>query len=299
MQPTLLILAAGMGSRYGGLKQIDGIGPNQEPIIEYSIYDAISSGFGKIVFVIRKEFDEAFRSRFNQFSDRIKIEYAYQPVNIKLYGVDIVERAKPWGTSHAVLVAKDIINEPFAVINADDYYGAGSYKLMADFLKNECKPNLMSMIGYTLRNTLSDYGTVNRGVCAVDKKNNLIEVVERVKIANQNGKVKYNIGSDEESGELNPDFSVSMNYWGFHPSIFKEIEYGLNNFIKENSKNPTAEYYIPNIITDMIVSNKMSVRVIPTNDNWFGVTYKEDKPMAVAEINKYIKSGIYPKNLWD
>ena len=299
MEPTLLILAAGMGSRYGGLKQIDGIGPNQEPIIEYSIYDAISSGFGKIVFVIRKEFDEAFRSRFNQFSDRIKIEYAYQPVNIKLDGVDVVERAKPWGTSHAVLVAKDIINEPFAVINADDYYGAGSYKLMADFLKNECKPNLMSMIGYTLRNTLSDYGTVNRGVCAVDKKNNLIEVVERIKIANQNGKVKYNIGSDEESGELNPDFSVSMNYWGFHPSIFKEIEYGLHNFIKENSKNPTAEYYIPNIVTDMIVSNKMSVRVIPTNDNWFGVTYKEDKPMAVAEINKYIKSGIYPKNLWD
>ena len=193
MEPTLLILAAGMGSRYGGLKQIDGIGPNQEPIIEYSIYDAISSGFGKIVFVIRKEFDEAFRSRFNQFSDRIKIEYAYQPVNIKLDGVDVVERAKPWGTSHAVLVAKDIINEPFAVINADDYYGAGSYKLMADFLKNECKPNLMSMIGYTLRNTLSDYGTVNRGVCAVDKKNNLIEVVERIKIANQNGKVKYNI----------------------------------------------------------------------------------------------------------
>ncbi len=299
MKPTLLILAAGMGSRYGGLKQIDGIGPNQEPIIEYSIYDAISSGFGKIVFVIRKEFDEAFRSRFNQFSDRIKIEYAYQPVNIKLDGVDIVERSKPWGTSHAVLVAKDIINEPFAVINADDYYGAGSFKLMADFLINECKPNLMSMIGYTLRNTLSDYGTVNRGVCAVDKKNNLIEVVERVKIAKQNGKVKYNIGSDEESGELNPDFSVSMNYWGFHPSIFKEIKYGLHNFIKENSKNPTAEYYIPNIVTDMIVSNKMSVRVIPTNDNWFGVTYKEDKPMAVAEINKYIKSGIYPKNLWD
>ena len=299
MKPTLLILAAGMGSRYGGLKQIDGIGPNQEPIIEYSIYDAISSGFGKIVFVIRKEFDEAFRSRFNQFSDRIKIEYAYQPVNIKLDGVDIVDRTKPWGTSHAVLVAKDIINEPFAVINADDYYGAGSFKLMADFLINECKPNLMSMIGYTLRNTLSDYGTVNRGVCAVDKKNNLIEVVERVRIANQNGKVKYNIGSDEESGELNPDVSVSMNYWGFHPSIFKEIEYGLHNFIKENSKNPIAEYYIPNIVTDMIVSNKMSVRVIPTNDNWFGVTYKEDKPMAVAEINKYIKSGIYPKNLWD
>ena len=298
MKPTLLILAAGMGSRYGGLKQIDGIGPNQEPIIEYSIYDAINSGFGKIVFVIRKEFDEAFRSRFNQFSNRIQIEYAYQPVNIKLEGFNIVDRTKPWGTSHAVLVAKDIINEPFAVINADDYYGAGSFKLMADFLKNECKPNLMSMIGYTLSNTLSEHGTVNRGVCSVDTNNNLIEVVERVKIAVDNDKVQYNIGSEELCRELSPDSSVSMNYWGFHPSIFQEIEQGLHDFIKDNITNPSAEYYIPTIVTDMIMSHKMSVRVIPTTDNWFGVTYKEDKPIAVATINQYIKSGVYPENLW-
>lgn len=298
MKPTLLILAAGMGSRYGGLKQIDGIGPNEEPIIEYSIYDAINSGFGKIVFVIRREFDEAFRSRFDRFSDRIKIEYAYQEVNVPLEGVEIVERSKPWGTSHAVLVAKDLISEPFAVINADDYYGAGSFKLMADFLLKECSPKLMSMVGYTLNNTLSEHGTVNRGVCSVDQHNNLIEVIERVKIAQQGDKVQYNIGSDEPSGELAAEASVSMNYWGFHPSIFQEIEKGLHVFMRANASKPTAEYYIPNIITDMIVANKMKVRVIPTNDNWFGVTYKEDKPMAVAAINQYIKQGVYPVPLW-
>ena len=254
MKPTLLILAAGMGSRYGGLKQIDGIGPNEEPIIEYSIYDAINSGFGKIVFVIRKEFDEAFRSRFDQFSDRIQIEYAYQEVNVKVEGVDIVERTKPWGTSHAVLVAKDVINEPFAVINADDYYGAGSFKLIADFLKNECGPNLMSMIGYTLHNTLSEHGTVNRGVCSVDESNNLIEVIERVKIAEQDGKVQYNIGADDPCGEVDANASVSMNYWGFHPSIFKGIEEGLHAFMKENSNNPTAAKVINNMLIRVLMT---------------------------------------------
>ena len=174
MKPTLLILAAGMGSRYGGLKQIDGIGPNEEPIIEYSIYDAIKAGFGKIVFVIRKEFDEAFRSRFDRFSTRIKIEYVYQPVNVNVQGINTVERTKPWGTSHAVLVAKNVIQEPFAVINADDYYGAESFKLIAHHLINHCTPSKMSMIGYVLSNTLSDHGTVNRGVCKVDEQNFLI-----------------------------------------------------------------------------------------------------------------------------
>lgn len=299
MKPTLLILAAGMGSRYGGLKQIDGIGPNQEPIIEYSIYDAINSGFGKIVFVIRTEFDEAFRSRFDKFSDRIQIEYAYQEVNIKIQGVDIVERQKPWGTSHAVLVAKDLINEPFAVINADDYYGAGSFKLMANFLINECTSSLMSMIGYTLDKTLSEHGTVNRGVCKVDSGGNLIEVIERINIAEKNGTVNFNIGRNEPLGVVEKDVSVSMNYWGFHPSIFREIEKGLYDFIIANTDNPTAEYYIPNIITYMIVSRQMAVRVIPTDDNWFGVTYKEDKSIAVDAINQCILQGIYPKNLWD
>jgi dTDP-glucose pyrophosphorylase len=287
-----------MGSRYGGLKQIDGIGPNEEPIIEYSIYDAVKAGFGKIVFVIRKEFDEAFRLRFDSFNDKIDIKYVYQPVNIAVDGIDIVKRTKPWGTSHAVLVAKDSINEPFAVINADDYYGSESFKLMARFLIKECSPKKMSMIGYVLNNTLSDHGTVNRGVCSVDENNFLIEVNERVKLAMQEGVVKYNLGSDDPVGEVDARASVSMNYWGFHPSIFEHIENGLISFMKENSQNPTAEYYIPDIVTSMIVSNQMEVEVIPTNDNWFGVTYKEDKQMAVEAINKHIDSGVYPKKLW-
>ena len=298
MKPTLLILAAGMGSRYGGLKQIDGIGPNNEPIIEYSIYDAIKAGFGKIVFVIRKEFDAAFREIFDSFKNRIEIEYVYQPVNFKVEGLSLVERTKPWGTSHAVLVAKDVINEPFAVINADDYYGANSFKTMANFLANECSSSNMSMLGYILENTLSENGTVNRGVCEVDSKNNLIEVNEREKLARQGEKVEYNIGSEEPNGEVDPKSYVSMNYWGFHPSIFKEIEKGLHNFINENSNSPTAEYYIPNIVSDKIKAGEIAFAVIPTNDSWFGVTYKEDKQMAIKTLNKHIENGVYPKNLW-
>ena len=237
MKPTLLILAAGMGSRYGGLKQIDGIGPNNEPIIEYSIYDAIKAGFGKIVFVIREEFDAAFREIFDAFNNRIEIEYVYQPVNFEVEGLSLVERTKPWGTSHAVLVAKDVINEPFAVN-------------------------------------------------------------EREKLARQGEKVEYNIGSDEPSGEVDPKSYVSMNYWGFHPSIFKDIEEGLHNFMKENSNSPTAEYYIPNIVSDKIKAGEIAFAVIPTNDNWFGVTYKEDKQMAIETLNKHIENGVYPKSLW-
>ena len=297
MKPTLLILAAGMGSRYGGLKQIDGIGPNEEPIIEYSIYDAIQSGFGKIVFVIRQEFDEAFRSRFSKFEEMIEIAYAYQPVQVELQGVDLVERQKPWGTSHAVLVAKDFINEPFAVINADDYYGNNSFKIMADFLQNDCSPSVMSMLGYVLDNTLSEHGTVNRGVCEVTEDCNLVEVIERTKIADVNGTVQYNVGEDG-GAELNPKASVSMNYWGFHPSIFAEIEQGLHAFMKAHSQDPKAEYYIPNIVTDLINNGTMVVKVIPTTDTWFGVTYKEDKPMAVAAIAKQIENGVYPTPLW-
>ncbi|MGC6470534.1 MAG: nucleotidyltransferase family protein [Flavobacteriales bacterium] len=297
MKPTLLILAAGMGSRYGGLKQIDGIGPNDEPIIEYSIYDAIQSGFGKIVFVIRKEFDEAFRSRFSKFESMIDIAYAYQPVQVELEGVNLIERQKPWGTSHAVLVAKDYINEPFAVINADDYYGANSFKIMADFLTKECSPSVMSMMGYVLENTLSEHGTVNRGVCEVNEAGDLIEVIERTKIAKVNGMVEYNVG-EQGGAELNPKASVSMNYWGFHPSLFEHIEKGLFDFMKANAHDPKAEYYIPSIVTELINAGTVTVKVIPTTDSWFGVTYKEDKPMAVAAIGEQIKKGVYPTPLW-
>ena len=298
MKPTLLILAAGMGSRYGGLKQIDGIGPNDEPIIEYSIFDAINSGFGKIVFVIRREFDKQFRSRFDKFINFINIEYVYQDVNIQIPNVDIVDRVKPWGTSHAVLVAKPVINEPFAVINADDFYGPESFKIIADFLVNECTLDCMSMIGYKLSNTLSDHGTVNRGVCEINDNHCLINVIERTKIATLNDEVYFNFDSDLTKEKLDKKSIVSMNFWGFHPAIFSNLERGLNNFIFENKNNPTAEYYIPNIISEMIEDNKIQVKVLSTTDNWFGVTYQEDKDNAVYSINKYIDSGIYPKNLW-
>lgn len=299
MKPTLLILAAGMGSRYGGLKQIDGIGPNEEPIIEYSIYDAIQAGFGKIVFIIRKEFDQAFRSRFSKFEQLIEIAYAYQPVQVDLPGVDMVERQKPWGTAHAVLVGKEHIQEPFAVINADDYYGANSFSIMAKFLKEECSPTKMSMLGYVLDNTLSEHGTVNRGVCQVNNKNELIEVVERIKIAKVDGTVMYNVGADEASEKLDAKSSVSMNYWGFHPSLFEHMDKGLTQFMKEHAQDPKAEYYIPSLITDLIESKTLAIEVIPTNDNWFGVTYKEDKPMAVAAIEDQINKGTYPIKLWE
>ncbi|MCH7534366.1 MAG: nucleotidyltransferase [Bacteroidetes bacterium] len=297
-KPTLLILAAGMGSRYGGLKQIDGIGPNNEPIIEYSIYDAIQSGFGKIVFVIRKENYEDFKGIFDRFAAMIDVRYVFQEVNIELDGADLIEREKPWGTSHAVLVARDEINEPFAVINADDFYGSGSYQLLAEFLNNKCSENLYASVGYILKNTLSDHGTVNRGVCSVDDNNHLIEVIERTKIAGQNGQVVYGIGG-ESQGVVNGDSFVSMNYWGFHPSVFDHIEKGLRNFMQANSNNATAEYYIPNIVTELIETNQVKVEVLPTNETWFGVTYKEDKDLAIASINKLIEAEVYPSSLWD
>ena len=298
MKPTLLVLAAGMGSRYGGLKQLDGIGPNEEPIIEYSLYDSIKAGFGKVVFVIRKDFEEAFRKRFDAFSSRIKIEYAYQPVNVEVPGVEIVEREKPWGTSHAVLVAREAIQEPFAVINADDYYGAEAFQQMADFLSGECNEATYSMMGYTLKDTLSEHGTVNRGLCQVNANHELVEVVERLKIASKEGKVFFNVGADEPEVEVDPGAYVSMNFWGFHPGIFTNIDKGLTDFIKANRTHPKAEYYIPSIVMEMIANKEAAVKVIPTSCRWFGVTYKADKEMAVNAMKQYIAEGTYPTDLW-
>lgn len=299
MKPTLLILAAGMGSRYGGLKQIDGIGPNEEPIIEYSIYDAIKAGFGKIVFVIRKEFDQAFRERFDGFSDRIEIAYAYQPVNFELEGIDIVRREKPWGTSHAVLVARDLINEPFAVINADDYYGSDSFVQMAKFLTTDCDPHTFSMVGYTLKLTLSDHGTVNRGICRVNEKGELVDVIERLKIARDNGQVLFNVGTDEPKGKIDPESAVSMNFWGFHPDFFEAIEKGLHEFVKAHKDDPKAEYFIPLLVTQQIESGAAVVKVLRTSSRWFGITFKADKPMAKQTISGLIEAGTYPQSLWN
>lgn len=298
MKPTLLILAAGMGSRYGGLKQVDGVGPHDEAIIEYSIYDAIRAGFGKVVFVIRPDIEEAFREKFGgKFDDRIETDYVYQEVNTPVKGVtDIPEREKPWGTAHAVLVAEDAIREPFAVINADDYYGISGVHALSDFLKEKCAPDHYAMVGYQLAKTLSDVGHVNRGVAAMDDEGYLTEVVERHKVQWKDDKIVY-----EEDGELRPlptESLVSMNIWGFHPNIFEIFRQDFIQFVKDNADNPKAEFYIPLVINRLVKENKIKLTVIPNEERWYGVTYQEDKPMVQDAFRKLTEEGKYPEPLW-
>lgn len=298
MKPTLLILAAGMGSRYGGLKQLDGLGPNEEVIIEYSIYDAIRAGFGKIVFVIREDIEEAFREKFGgKFDDQVEIAYAFQAINTPVEGIsELPEREKPWGTAHAVLVAHDKINEPFAVINADDYYGISSFKAMADFLENDCAPDHYSMIGYQLDKTLSDAGHVNRGVCEVDEAGHLTDVVERHKIQRTPNGIVY----EENDGQhpLSPDALVSMNFWGFHPNVFEVTRQHFIEFVEAHRDQPRAEFYIPLVINRLINEGKIDLTVIPNAERWYGVTYQEDKPMVQEAFAKLTAEGQYPEHLW-
>lgn len=298
MKPTLLILAAGMGSRYGGLKQLDGLGPNEEVIIEYSIYDAIRAGFGKIVFVIREDIEAPFREKFGgKFDDKVEIAYAFQAINTPVEGVEeLPHREKPWGTAHAVLVAHDKINEPFAVINADDYYGISSFKAMAQFLTDECAPDHYSMIGYQLDKTLSDAGHVNRGVCEVNEEGHLTDVAERHKIQRTPGGIVY-----EEDGQQHPlaaDALVSMNFWGFHPNVFEAIRQQFIQFVKEHRDQPRAEFYIPLVVNQLINEGKIQLTVIPNAERWYGVTYQEDKPMVQEAFSKLTSEGHYPKALW-
>ena len=295
-QPTLLILAAGMGSRYGGLKQIDGIGPNGEAIIEYSIYDAIQSGFGKVVFVIRREFETAFKDVFEpKLAGKIETAYAFQAIETQVGDISIPERTKPWGTAHAVLAAQHLINEPFAVINADDFYGRAAYQTCADFLNYECAADKHCMIGYVLENTLSEHGSVSRGVCAVEN-GHLTGVVEHTKIyekgevilANHEGRIK----------ELPASTYVSMNYWGFHPAIFDTLRKGFPAFVKDNHHIPKSEYFIPLVVEGLLDRGEASVAVLECAAKWFGVTYKADKEAAEKAIAHLIERGDYPSNLW-
>jgi len=299
MKPTLVILAAGMASRYGSMKQVDGFGPNGETIIDYSIYDAIKAGFGKISFIIREEFLDSFKAIFEpKLAGRVETDYVFQSYDLKPFGIDKnIERAKPWGTAHAVLSARNQVHEPFCVINADDYYGYDAFEKMAYFLNNEVKDNVFSIIGYQVDKTLSEYGTVSRGVCEVDAHGNMVAINERLKVYfAKDGSVVY-----EEDGVEHPLASntpVSMNFWGFTPAVFKLTEPLFRAFVLANESNPKAEFFIPLIGDELIKSGEASFKVIPTSAKWFGVTYKEDKPIVQKSISDLVANGTYPAKLW-
>lgn len=301
MKPTLFVLAAGMGSRYGGLKQIDGLGPNGETIMDYSIYDAERAGFGKVVFVIRHSFEEDFRSSVvNKYQGLIPVEILFQELTSLPEGfVCPADRVKPWGTNHAVMMGKEVVKEPFAVINADDFYGKESFAVLADWLsKMDGKKNEYCMIGYRVGNTLSESGSVARGICATDAEANLTTVVERTSIIRDvDGLVKY---KDENNNLITVDENapVSMNMWGFTPDYFEYSEEAFKDFLIQNTGNIKSEYFIPLVVNNLIVSRKVTCKVLDTPSKWFGVTYAEDRPLAVAKIEALVKRGIYPAKLW-
>jgi NDP-sugar pyrophosphorylase family protein len=299
MKPTLLILAAGMASRYGSMKQIDGFGPHGETIIDYSIYDAINAGFGKISFIIREEFADSFKSIFEpKLKGRVETDYVFQSYDLKPFGINkIIERAKPWGTQHAILAARNQVHEPFCVINADDYYGKDAFVKMAKFLTTEATDDTYSLVGYQIDKTLSDYGSVSRGVCKVDDNGNMVEINERTEVYfKEDGSVAYKDSTGEYP--LPNDTRVSMNFWGFTPAIFKQSEPMFKKFVEANENNPKAEFFIPLAADELIKSGTASFKVIPTDSKWFGVTYKEDKPIVQKSISDLVSSGAYPENLW-
>lgn len=300
MKPTLFVLAAGMGSRYGGLKQLDGLGPNGETIMDYSIYDAIRAGFGKVVFVIRHVFEKEFIEKvLSKYEGLIPMEVVFQEVENIPEGFEYnTNREKPWGTNHAVLMGMEVIKEPFAVINSDDFYGAESFHILSDYLKSiEGKKNDYCMIGYRVENTLSESGVVNRGVCTTDESGFLASIVEREKIERHGGSILYK----DEHGvqqEIPEGTHVSMNMWGFTPDYFDYSLAMFKDFLSTNSQSVKAEFYIPTVVNDLIQSEKATVKVLDTPSKWFGVTYADDRTLVVIQINELIKKGVYPSKLW-
>ena len=298
MSPTLLILAAGLGSRYGGVKQMDKIGPSGESIIDYSIYDAIKSGFKKVVFVLNSRIIEDFKTIYEpRLNKYIETEYILQEISDVPEGVSHnLARKKPWGTAHAVLAARNYINEPFAVINADDFYGRQAYQLVAGFFKSsDNMETSYAMVGYRLSNTLSDHGSVSRGICQITG-DLLTDVVERTKIIRKNGHIVF----DDQGKDipLKAESVVSMNFWGLTPMFFEQAQEEFRRFLAENAEKTDAEFYIPYVINELVKTGKASCKVLTSNDKWFGVTYKEDKPVTIEKINHLIRQGIYPENLW-
>ncbi|MGL6173434.1 MAG: nucleotidyltransferase family protein [Cellulosilyticaceae bacterium] len=301
-EPVLVVMAAGMGSRYGGLKQIDPIGSQGEIIMDFSIYDAIQAGFKKVVFIIKKENEKDFREAIgDRLSGIIQVEYVYQQLDKLPEGYSVPEgRIKPWGTGHAILCCKEVITGPFAVINADDYYGREAFKLVYDYLKNnqDDEKYRYTMVGYILENTLTDHGHVARGICVADE-GYLTNIQERTHIEKKEGIVQFLEG--ETWTPVDAHSIVSMNLWGFTPSMFEELERRFTTFLDDAlATNPLkAEYFLPNVAGDLIAEDKATVRVLESKDKWYGVTYKEDKPVVVAAIQNLKDHGLYPQNLWE
>jgi NDP-sugar pyrophosphorylase family protein len=299
MKPTLLVLAAGMGTRYGGNKQLDEVGPNGETIIDYSIYDAIRAGFGKIVFVIRRDIEEQVKERFvNRLKGKIEVDYVFQEITNLPEGVKVSpERQKPWGTSHAILVTSQKIKEPFGVINADDYYGVESFNILRDFLINDKNPNNYCIVGYKLGNTLSEHGHVNRGVCRVGEGDLLQNIVETRQISKTANGAEAP-GPEGKTLKFTGDEIVSMNLWGFKPSCFDFLGSEFRSFINKNGMDLKAELDIPTSVDKFVKNGQITIKVLMSNDRWFGVTYREDKPFVVESIREMIRKGIYPESIY-
>ncbi len=297
--PTLVVLAAGVGSRYGGLKQLDTFSPQGDTILDFSIYDAIQAGFGKVVFIIRKSIEDDFKAFFNKkLEGKIEVEYVFQEIENIPEKFKDNNRQKPWGTGHALLMVKDAVNENFAVINADDFYGKEAFEVMAESLKTIDKnSNKFNMMGYVLKNTVSDYGFVSRGECQVNESGNLTGITERTHIEKVDGGLKFK----DENGNLIPiseETIVSMNFFGFTPKYFELSASLFENFLEENYKDPKAEFFIPLAVNHLIVNNIATMEVLKSNARWFGVTYKQDKEYVTSEIQKLKKAKVYPENLW-
>ncbi len=298
MQPTLVILAAGLGSRYGRLKQMEAVGPHGEAIIDYSVYDALKSGFGKVVFIIKRDMETSFRENLMaRFEKQIEVDYVLQELDMLPQGFALPpDRVKPWGTAHAVMVAESSVKEPFSVINADDFYGFEAFEIMQEFLSSDRKETDYGLVGYKLGNTLSEHGTVSRGTCEIDSDGYLQSVTERTKIGWEgNNIVSYEDGA---TVALPDDTTVSMNMWGFSPVVFDQIKEGFRNFLDEKGDDPKAEYYIPTMVDQMIREDRARVKVLPCDASWFGITYREDLEKVRASIREKIEAGEYPSNLW-
>ncbi len=300
IKPTLVILAAGIGSRYGGLKQADTLGPNGESIIEYSIFDAIKSGFGKVVLVIRKSIEQDFKEKFDGlFHNKIEVKYVFQELDSPIKGISkFPARTKPWGTGHAMLMAASVVNEPFLVINADDFYGLDSFKKISKYLNQYCTPHNYCMVGFKLKNTLSENGSVSRGVCTKNSKNKLTSVIERTKIIKEADQQIYFHENDKKT-QLPDDTIVSMNFWGFHPNVFETARLMFIDFLNDLNDNSTEEFYIPKIANYTIESKSAQLHVLTSESQWYGVTYKEDKEIVQKAMSELTINGAYPTKLWN